>query len=227
MNYLRLKTDSPILSQLPNNFKSAAILLHPFVQMPLGWEIAKRERPFQHIYPSDQDTLDSGIPISWVEVMNNSGLDSLKELGIALADPALNKKYARPDLAEKLHLYSRGTSDFYSPMEDRISIFLIDDILDILKSQGAKFLNYIDPLEDRSGTLKITDINPIEVSDLALAEIMLCDENAEFAFISQYDEFNTLFLAKDENITGIVKRINCEAIICDNETIATWYLQKD
>lgn len=227
MNYLRLKTDSPILSQLPNNFKSAAILLHPFVQMPLGWEIAKRERPYQHIYPSDQDTLDSGIPISWGEVMNNSGLDSLKELGIALADPALNKKYARPDLAEKLHLYSSVTSDFYSPMEDRISIFLINDIFDILKSQGANFLHYIDPLEEIRGTLKITDINPIDVSDLALAEIMLSDENTEFAFISQYDEFNTLFLAKDENITGIVKKMNCEAIICDNKTIATWYLQID
>lgn len=193
--------------------------------MPLGWEIAKRERPYQHIYPSDQDTLDSGIPVSWGEVMNNSGLDSLKELGIALADNALNKKYARPDLAEKL--YSSVTSDFYYPMEDRISIFLIDDILDILRSQGANFSHYIDPLEDRSGTLKITDIKPIEVSDLALSEIMLTDENTEFAFMSQYDEFTTLFLAKDENITGIVKRMNWEAIICDNKTIATWYLQKD
>ena len=225
MNYFHIKNDSPILSQLPNNFKSAAILLHPFVQMPLGWETAKRERPYQYIYPSDEEILESGIPVSWGEVMNNSGLDSLKELGIALVHNALNKKYARLDLAEKLN--SSVTSDFYYPTEDRISIFLIEDILDILRSQGANFLNYIETVEDRSGTLKITDIKPIEVADLAPAEIMLTDENTEFAFMSQYDEFTTLFLAKDEDITGIVKRMNCEAIICDNKTIATWYLQKD
>ncbi|GMB75753.1 hypothetical protein BCER1_21540 [Bacillus cereus] len=39
LDYIWLDDKSPILEQLPRNFKSAAILLHPFIQMPLEWEI--------------------------------------------------------------------------------------------------------------------------------------------------------------------------------------------
>ena len=42
LDYIWLDDKSPILSQLPNNFKSAAILLHPFIQMPFGWGKNKR-----------------------------------------------------------------------------------------------------------------------------------------------------------------------------------------
>jgi hypothetical protein len=37
-DYIWYDEKSPILSQLPKNFKSAAILLHPLIQMPLRWE---------------------------------------------------------------------------------------------------------------------------------------------------------------------------------------------
>ncbi len=43
LDYIWLDDKSPILVQLPSNFKSAAILLHPFVQMPLGWENSVRK----------------------------------------------------------------------------------------------------------------------------------------------------------------------------------------
>ena len=43
LDYILLDDKSPILAQLPSTFKSAAILLHPFVQMPLGWEKSMRK----------------------------------------------------------------------------------------------------------------------------------------------------------------------------------------
>lgn len=43
LDYIWLDDKSPILEQLPSTFKSAAILLHPFVQMPLGWEKSVRK----------------------------------------------------------------------------------------------------------------------------------------------------------------------------------------
>ena len=43
LDYIWLDDKSPILEQLPRNFKSAAILLHPFIQMPLGWEKSVRK----------------------------------------------------------------------------------------------------------------------------------------------------------------------------------------
>ncbi|MEH7143205.1 MULTISPECIES: DUF2711 family protein [Priestia] len=54
LDYIWIDGDLPILSQLPNDFNSAAILFHPFIQMPSGWEKSKRANPYQHIYPNDE-----------------------------------------------------------------------------------------------------------------------------------------------------------------------------
>lgn len=72
---------SVITRHLPvRNFKSAAILLHPFVQMPSGWEETMRKNPWQHIYPSDEETFNIGKTVSWREIMSYSGLKAYKEL---------------------------------------------------------------------------------------------------------------------------------------------------
>lgn len=79
LDYIWLDDKPPILYQLPRRFKSAAPLLHPFVQMPPGWEKTKRKNPFEHIYPDDEEILTLGKSVSWQEVMTNSDLDSYKE----------------------------------------------------------------------------------------------------------------------------------------------------
>lgn len=60
LDYIWLDDNSTILEQLPSNFKSAAILLHPFVQMPSGWEKSVRNRHYQHIYPSAEEIIHDG-----------------------------------------------------------------------------------------------------------------------------------------------------------------------
>ncbi|WP_204266995.1 DUF2711 family protein [Citrobacter youngae] len=34
-------------------------VLHPFVQMPLGWENSVRKRPYEHIYPSAEEIIQT------------------------------------------------------------------------------------------------------------------------------------------------------------------------
>jgi Protein of unknown function (DUF2711) len=75
LDYLRLDTKSTILKQISNNFSSAAILLHPFIQMPLGWTLDKQnQQPFKHIYPTDEETMDQATPVLWQTIMNESGI---------------------------------------------------------------------------------------------------------------------------------------------------------
>lgn len=215
LEYIRLD-NSPILSQI-SNFKSAAILLHPFVQMPDGWEKSKRQRPFQHIYPSDEEIVTIGKPISWNQISQQSGL-TLQEVGIAIHDHQ-NK---RPDLTNQL--LACFDCDFYYPREDKLSVFLLNDILNVLGSKGADFVFYSAPLEGEKGRLNIEEIKSVEVSDLSPAEIMLVDENLEFAFFSEYDAYTTMFLTNHDNIDEIIRTMNWEAIICDNNTTPTWFL---
>ncbi|PEF56608.1 hypothetical protein CON32_17900 [Bacillus cereus] len=71
--------------------------------------------------------------------------------------------------------------------------------------------------------MKINDITLLDICDLSPNELILTDENMDFAFMSIFDSFITLFLAKDENINHIVQLMDLEAIICDKKTYIDWY----
>lgn len=223
LEYFWLDDKSPISNQLPTNFKSAALLLHPFIQMPLGWEKNKLQNEFEHIYPTDQEILQCGKPVSWETMRQQSGLNNLEELVIALKTSigALNDNYARKDLAKKLNVCIK--SDLYYPYEDFPSVFLITDLLNVLSSKGAKQLSYSDPLLDKSGIVHVNQLNPLEVCELALNELIITDENMDFAFMNVYDSFITIIMGKDDTINDIVKSMNWEAIICDKNTYINWY----
>ncbi|PWA11188.1 DUF2711 domain-containing protein [Pueribacillus theae] len=225
LDYIWIDDKSPILNQLPDNFKSAAILLHPFVQMPSGWEKKKRKNPYQHIYPSDEETFNLGKSVSWWEVMSCSGLKSYKELAVALLTSigAFRKEYERKDLADKLNSSLKPT--LFYPTEDSISVFMINSILKVLASKGASEFYFSDPIFDNSGLLNINETTPLEICALSSSELILTDENVDFAFMSLYDSFTTLFFAKDKNIEYIVQSMNWEAVICDEQTFINWYLK--
>ncbi|KMP80417.1 DUF2711 domain-containing protein [Bacillus pacificus] len=223
LDYIWFDDKTPILNQLPNNFKSAAILFHPFVQMPLGWEQTRQINSSQHIYTCDEEILKLGIPVKWDKMISNCGLTNHQELAIALKTSigALREKYSRADFADKLN--SKLKPDLYYPTEDSTSVFLISDILKILGSKGANHLYFSAPVMDNAGVLKINDITLLDICDLSPNELILTDENMDFAFMSIFDSFITLFLAKDENINHIVQLMDLEAIICDKKTYIDWY----
>ncbi|MEB2278349.1 DUF2711 domain-containing protein [Bacillus sp. ILBB4] len=214
LDYIRLDGDLPILSQLPNDFNSAAILFHPFIQMPSGWEKSKRKNPYQHIYPSDEEMLKLGKPILWKEVMAKSNLRSYKELSIAL-------QYLTgvpSDEYKKLASYVKSNPDFYYPEEDRTSLFILNSLVKILCSKGANTLYFSEPIHDTNGSFKVNDMSSLEIANLSPNESIITDENMDFAFMGIYDSFITLLLANDINIEDTIKSLNLEAFICDKET---------
>lgn len=223
LDYIWLDDKSPILEQLPSNFKSAAILLHPFVQMPLGWEHSVRKKSYEHIYPSAEEIMQNGKSVSWEEMMSYSGLNSYTELAIAMLTSinAFSEEYKRDDLAKKLH--SNFKQDLYYPTEDYTSIFLLQNLLKLLGSKGAKNLYFSEPIFDTNESLQINDTPPLNIWDLFYSEFIITDENMDYAFMSMFDSFTTFLLAKDENIEHIVQSIHTEAIICDRKTMIDWY----
>nr|WP_204500745.1 DUF2711 family protein [Aquibacillus albus] len=221
LDYIWLDDNSPILDQLPHNFTSAAILLHPFVQMPMGWGQNKREN--EHIYPTDEEILKYGKPVSWDAIINKSKLSTYEELAVALKTSiaALRREYAREDLADKLK--SSMESDLYYLDEDFPTVFLVNDLLNLLSSKGAKKLSYSDPILDKRGNIELKNLNALGVSELSLKEVMITDENMDFSFMNVYDSFITIIMAKGNDINNIVSSINLEAIVCSKNTYINWY----
>jgi hypothetical protein len=150
--------------------------------------------------------LQLGSPKLWNQVMAEAGIQSFAELALALKTSisALKKEYARSDLAA---LLNRSISnELFYPREDNISEFFISDILDVLGSDGASTLIYSDPIFDHSGELKINELTELIVSELAPQEIVLTNEKLNYAFLSVYDSFITMFLSKENKIEEIISQ---------------------
>lgn len=222
IDYIWLDDKTSIKNQLPSNFKSVAIILNPFIQMPIDWEHLQSKRRNEKIYPSNEEIIRYGKPALWSDIEQESGLKNHKELALALKTSigALKNEYSRSDLEEKINL----REGIYYPNEDFISVLLIDDFLKILSSKGANNIYFSEPINNRDGMLQLSTTAPLEICDITDKELILTDENLEFAFMSFYDSFITLFLAKEENISNIVQTMNWEASICDNSTKVNWYL---
>ncbi|MCZ8520981.1 MULTISPECIES: DUF2711 family protein [Paenibacillus] len=226
MDYLWFNYEKPILEQLPHPFTKAAILFNPFIQMTRGWTNVKRKSDFEHVYPSLEESLQLGRPKPWKEVMLETGIKSYEELAVALKTSisALKPESAGPDLAELLN--NNLSKDLYYPREDRISEFFISDILDVLGSNGAESLMHSDPIFDQSGQLGIKNVTNLQFCELAPSELVVTDERRDYAFLSVYDSFITVFLSREENIARIIKDKKWEAVICEPETYISWYYGK-
>jgi len=75
-----------------------------------------------------------------------------------------------------------------------------------------------------NGSFEAQDKSPLEIGDLSPNDLIITDENMDFAFMSIYDSFTTLLLAKEINIENTIKPVNLEALICDKETSLSWFL---
>lgn len=226
MDYIWLDSETPILNQVPRGFQSAAILLHPFVQMPLRWSDNHQESPGQFIYPNNEEIITYGSPVSWNQVMNSTDLNTYQEVALALKTSisALRVEYAREDLADKLN--ANLHADLYYPTDDGISVFLVDNILKVLSSNGSNKVYFSAPIFQKSGWLEISDTTPVGIADLTPNELILTDENNDHTFMTMYDSFVTVYLSRVTNIGEIIKSMKWEAIECHRETYINWYLQR-
>lgn len=220
---LHFEEGVPILRQLPKPFTSAAFLLHPFVLMSDGWEEQKRKRPYEHIYPSDEEIIAMGRPVSWKTVMTVCGLRSEKETALALmsAVTALREEYALPESAR---LFNRLHPDLYLPSDDVTSPFLIPGLLDVFRSKGIKRCTYYEPVEEK-GIFSLNQTAASDVCGLLRADMIIADEKRRAAFMSIYDSFTTLFLMEDQDMPTVIRAMNWEAGICSDTACINWYSQ--
>ncbi|MCY7758330.1 DUF2711 family protein [Bacillus inaquosorum] len=223
LDYIWLEDELPILKQIPVEYTSAAILFSPFIQMPEGWEKAKRKNDYEHIYPNDEEIREKGKAVSWKKVMSSCGFQTHAELALALMTSigALRDECARQDLAKLLHANIK--EGLFCPSEDHISNFHIPGLVKVLGSNGSKQFYYSEPIVENSGFLDTTEANLQTILDKAAAELILTDKKMDFVFMSVYDSFINVFLAKDENINDLIQRMGWEAMICDESTYISWY----
>ncbi len=127
--------------------------------MPYEWESKKSKTP-HHYYPLKEDIIKYGTPLSWDFLRKKCNFESISEMSKAVIACVfgfgVREIYQRGDLAKRLE--SVLDKQIYYPMEDEFSVFLIEDIISILSSNGAKYLNYL-TIQGEKETYLLTEIN--------------------------------------------------------------------
>lgn len=175
------------------------------------------------MYPSDEEIIAMGRPVSWQSVMTVCGLRSEKETALALmtAATALRDEYAHPESAR---LFNRLHPDLYLPSDDVTSPFLIPGLLDVFRSKGIKRCTYFEPVEEK-GIFSLNQTAASDVCGLLRADMIIADEKRRAAFMSLYDSFTTLFLMEDQDMPSVIRTMSWEAVICSDTACINWYSQ--
>ncbi|RIW30407.1 DUF2711 family protein [Bacillus salacetis] len=211
----------PLLNELPDQYKFAASLFFPFVKMPDGW---KSEESYGHhaYYPIREDIFKYGKPIVWEDLRKKCGFSSMAEMSIAataLLTGCMGRElYRRPDLMNRLENVLE--EDVYTPFEDSISILLIDALIKVLVSKGAKRLRY-HTLYDEQGICEIEEIDLEAKLTLCSDPITITDENEDFVLSCFFDEWAVKFFAK-EDATNVLAENGLEGIIFTDKTPIVW-----
>jgi hypothetical protein len=166
-----------------------------------------------------------GKPVSWEQVRSACGFESLSDVAIVLASTSLLEKYQRPDLEDKLS--NAYPTDFFWPMEDRVSIFLCEGVLKNFSSNGSRSFYFSEPVDDTAGHINVETCSLATIPELAPAEIMLIDDSLQSVFLSQYNLCFTIFLSKEQDIRKLIANFKWEAVICKATTKSYWFIEEE
>jgi hypothetical protein len=172
----------PLLNLLPDGYRSAAALFYPFIKMPAGWK--SRQSAFYNMYyPLKEDVYQHGTPLSWMEIKKRSRLNSVTEVAHALhagiygglADSSFHCMYEQIDAVIE--------STLYYPLEDELSVFLLNPLMDIFSSMGAGKLHYTNLIEGE-GSFEISTRRDDDLFRLCTGPITMTDEHNDFVVTS-------------------------------------------
>lgn len=223
--WLSQNLDTPILQQAGPSFRSAALLFHPFVQMPNNWAKNKRQHPHEHIYPSTQEHLTLGTQIRWQDMLKKTGLGSYQQLAVSLLTSisALNEASANEQWATQLN--EALNEDLFYPTEDTISVFLFEPIIALFQQIGSTHIHYSNPILGVNGAIELTSATPERLAEVTRNVCLFTDELERLVFISSFDTFVTVMLSKEEQIERLIGE-RFEYLVCDETTSMSWWYQK-
>jgi len=129
--------DGKILPFYEGQFESVYVLLHPFFK-PIKLDI---ERFCPSEWPEKHEIIDGCDPVSWNEVLNLTGLQSLSDIDIGLRTSigGLNKELSNEEIADKLNVLTEERNIIH-PSEGNLSSLLENRIYKAIKNLGYKWL---------------------------------------------------------------------------------------
>jgi hypothetical protein len=192
--------------------------------MPADWKPEHKKSAYPNMYyPTKEDILKFGTPVTLEEIRRKCGLKSIAEVSKAVhtyyTGSAGRSIYQCPDLVKRID-DSIDATIFY-PIIDEFSCLIMNDILKVLGSKGATRMKY-STLFDDQGSFEIIDIQAKDIITFCGGPATtITDENEDFVFTIFFEDLSCLFYTR-ENIRESLSGTNLEGIIADEKTTLIW-----
>ncbi|WP_312330362.1 DUF2711 family protein [Sphingobacterium sp.] len=175
-------------------------------------------------YPADEDILREGKAIPWKNIVNSSSLTGYAELNTALRTSigALNRKFTRPDLMEKLNNFTDSES-IYHPTEGAYGILSKMAIHKAFKLLGKNLIMITDEFYENTSTADLDRLTEYEFYDeIGGKDYYLYSANKEILFTIEWDSFFFLIATDHKKMDNLIASHLFEGFLCNDKTDHYW-----
>lgn len=210
--------DGRVLEHYGSHFEAVLVALHPFLRRNLvPREKGKGDRPSIH-----RKTLKCYEPVTWTMVLDESGLNSIQEIDLALQTmiSGLSAECSRQDLAARLEKFL-SESGLEEPGTTEICPFIQLRVLQTLRQEGYSWVWVGDEF---STERKLQWIEDVEGESLRFPGGCLHTPDKKFAVGYHWDTHFTFVAGGRSDLERIADLAGLEGFFCRDDTQVYWSL---
>jgi hypothetical protein len=177
-------------------------------------------------YPSDEEILNQGIIVPWLDVRNGAGLSSDSDLYKALKTSigAYNKDYSRPDLAKKLEQFTK-VAQVWEPGEGQYDILTLRKIYNSFKSLGIRHIIVVDEFFVTRKELMLDQIALEKFTEeIGGKDYYIYSADKSILFSLDWDSFFFIICYSSASTGKIIDAQNFEGFFANSATTHGWEL---
>lgn len=208
--------DEKILPFYEGQFDSVYVLLHPFFK-PLKIDI---ERFCPSKWPTKQEIIEGGEPVSWHEILKLTGLQNLSEIDVGLRTSihGIKKELSNVDASKKLNALFEEHNIIH-PSHGDLSPLLENRILQAIKSIGENWLWVGD---DIGTERKLHWIDDLIAKDAIPTSGCLFTHDHTLLVTTHWDSHCSFLCSSRDVIEKILAVDNFEGFYCTPDTQVYW-----
>jgi Protein of unknown function (DUF2711) len=241
----------PVLEHYKEYFDAVQICFLPFFQVETNdktlsrksreqitfEELKEKDRIFKKLdmldaeifasnedYPEDKELLKSGNIINWKKIIEDTNLQSYREVNRALRTSigAYKKPLRRFDLLNILETYSES-NQVWLPIEGQFDVFTKIGIFKLLKRLNKSRIIVIEEFYENKKELNIEDLTMEEFIDqINFKDYYIYSEDKSILFAIDWDYFFYFIATKKENLEKINQIIEIEGITANKKDSHLW-----
>ena len=175
-------------------------------------------------YPTNEEILEQGTVVSWLDVKNGAGLASNSDLykGLKTSIGAYNKDYSRPDLAKRLDQFTKKTQ-VWAPAEGQYDVITLRKIYNSFILLGKRHIIVEDEFLESRKELMLGELTPEEfIEEISGKDYYIYSADQSLLFSLDWDSFFFIICYSSPSVEQVVEKQDFEGFFANFNTTHNW-----